>query len=134
MILMKYNWLTSFLKLPRGVPSHDTFNRVLCMIDAEQLQQSFVNWVNDIRNSIKIPDINEESLEDKDVISIDGKTVCNSMDKVAGNGAENLNTIRKIALNTIKRDNTVQTSFKNKRKMCAWNDNFALNILKNMKA
>jgi predicted transposase YbfD/YdcC len=51
-----------------------------------------------------------------------------------GNGAENLNTIRKIALNTIKRDNTVKTSFKNKRKMCAWNDNFALNILKNIKA
>jgi predicted transposase YbfD/YdcC len=28
-----------------------------------------------------------------------------------GNGAENLNTIRKIALNTIKRDNTVKNKF-----------------------
>jgi hypothetical protein len=51
-----------------------------------------------------------------------------------GNGAENLNSIRKITLNTIKRDNTVKTSFKNKRKMCSWNDNFALNILKMMNA
>jgi predicted transposase YbfD/YdcC len=51
-----------------------------------------------------------------------------------GNGAENLTTIRKIALNTIKRDNTVKTSIKNKRKMCGWDDNYALNILKNMKA
>jgi len=51
-----------------------------------------------------------------------------------GNGAENLTTIRKIAYNAIKQDNTVKTSFKNKRKMCGWNDNFALNIMKNMKA
>ena len=51
-----------------------------------------------------------------------------------GNGAENLTTIRKIAFNAIKQDNTVKTSFKNKRKMCGWNDNFALNIMKNMKA
>jgi predicted transposase YbfD/YdcC len=51
-----------------------------------------------------------------------------------GNGAENLNTIRKIALNTIKMDTTEKTSFKGKRKMCGWNDNYALIILKNMKA
>ncbi len=49
-------------------------------------------------------------------------------------GAENLTAIRKIALNTIKRDNTVKTSIKNKRKMCGWDDSYALNILKNMKA
>jgi len=51
-----------------------------------------------------------------------------------GNGAENLNTIRKIALNTIKIDTTEKTSFKNKRKICGWNDNYAMIILKNMKA
>jgi len=28
----------------------------------------------------------------------------------------------------------IKTSFKNKKKMCGWNDNYALNILKNMKA
>lgn len=36
----KYNWLSTFLKFPGGIPSHDTFNRVLCMIDATQFQQS----------------------------------------------------------------------------------------------
>jgi len=51
-----------------------------------------------------------------------------------GNGAENLTTIRKIALNTIKRDKSVKTSIKNKRKMCGWNENYSLNILRNMKA
>lgn len=332
----KKDWLSTFLKLPGGIPSHDTFNRVLCIIDPQQLQQSFVDWVDDIRNNIKIPDIQSGEF-DKDVISIDGKTACNSKDSVkgkkaihmvsalsskyglvlgqqkcyeksneitaipklldmlliedsvitidamgcqkdiasriinkkadyilalkgnqgnlhkevidlfdkvktpafskyihqsdtqldkdhgrieqrecvtienldwlfeihqwkgvksiakisatvvkgdqqtreeryyisslpgnadfmnravrkhwfienklhwildvifkedysrvrTGNGAENLNTIRKIALNTIKLDNTIKTSFKNKRKMCGWNDNYALNILKNMKA
>jgi len=84
---MKYQWLTSFLKLSGGVPSHDTFNRVLCLIDAQQFQQSFVDWVTDIRNSIKLPDSLTESPDNKDVISIDGKTACNSRDNVTGKKA-----------------------------------------------
>ena len=334
----KYHWLSTFLKFPGGIPSHDTFNRVLCMIDAAQFQQSFIDWIADIRTGIEPGDNKTEELK-KDVISVDGKTVRRSKDdnngkkaihmvsafsskfglvlgqekcleksneitaipalltmllikgavitidamgcqkKIAeeiikkeadyilaikgnqanlhkevidifnkvktpafahyvyqtetevdkdhgrietrecvtinnlgwlfeihgwkgvksiakvtatvqhqasgketveeryyisslsgnatfinravrkhwyvenklhwvldvifkedysrvrtGNGAENLTTIRKIALNTIKRDNTVKTSIKNKRKMCGWDDNYALNILKNMKA
>lgn len=76
----KYKWLSTFLKLPGGVPSHDTFNRVLCMIDAKQFQQSFIDWVSDIRNNIKPP-------SGKDIINIDGKTVCNSDDKFKGKKA-----------------------------------------------
>jgi predicted transposase YbfD/YdcC len=76
----KYKWLSTFLKLPAGIPSHDTFNRVLCMIDAEQFQQSFIDWVSDIRNSIKAP-------KEKDIINIDGKTVCNSKDETNGKKA-----------------------------------------------
>jgi len=76
----KYKWLKTFLILPGGIPSHDTFNRVLCMIDSNEFQQSFIDWVSDIRNSVKTPDI-------KDVISIDGKTVCNSNDKLSGKKA-----------------------------------------------
>jgi hypothetical protein len=70
----KQKWLFSFLKLPGGVPTHDTFNRILCSIDAKQFQQSFVDWVSDIRNSTKPP-------EQRDIVNIDGKTVCNSADK-----------------------------------------------------
>jgi len=84
---LKKKWLATFLKLPGGIPSHDTFNRVLCMIDARQFQQSFVDWVDDIRNHIKTPDYHTEALEDKDVISIDGKTVCNSKDSATGKKA-----------------------------------------------
>ena len=82
----KKDWLATFLKLPGGIPSHDTFNRVLCLIDPQQFQQSFIDWVDDIRNNIKIPGIQKGEF-DKDVISIDGKTACNSKDSVTGKKA-----------------------------------------------
>ena len=83
---MKYKWLSTFLKLPGGIPSHDTFNRVLCMIDAEQFQQSFINWVGDISTNFNNDDNKTEESE-KDVISVDGKTVRRSKDKSKGKKA-----------------------------------------------
>ena len=83
---MKYNWLSAFLKLPGGIPSHDTFNRVLCAIDAEQFQNSFVNWVGDIRTGIDANNNKTEQTE-KDVISVDGKTVRRSKDESQGKKA-----------------------------------------------
>lgn len=83
---LKKDWLCSFLKLPAGIPSHDTFNRIICLIDAGQFQQSFVDWANDVRSGIEMPDIQPEESE-KDIISIDGKTVCNSRDNSTGKKA-----------------------------------------------
>jgi predicted transposase YbfD/YdcC len=73
-------WLKTFLELPGGTPSHDTFNRVLCIIDASQFQRSFIDWMEDVRNSIRKPDNIE-------IINIDGKTVCGSGDKHKGKKA-----------------------------------------------
>jgi predicted transposase YbfD/YdcC len=70
----KQSWLKAFLKLPKGIPSHDTFNRVICMIDSLEFQHSFIDWMHDIRSGL--PDFQGD-----DVINIDGKTVCNSEDK-----------------------------------------------------
>jgi predicted transposase YbfD/YdcC len=70
----KQFWLKTFLKLPGGLPSHDTFNRVICMIDARQFQDSFIDWMHDIRSALPV-------LPGDDVISLDGKTVCNSENK-----------------------------------------------------
>jgi len=71
----KQSWLRTFLQLPGGIPSHDTFNRVFCMIDPRQFSRCFIEWVQDIRSALPaLPG-------DDDVICLDGKTVCNSGDK-----------------------------------------------------
>jgi predicted transposase YbfD/YdcC len=41
----KEEWLRQFLKLPKGMPSHDTFRRVFSLIDAEAFQSRFMEWV-----------------------------------------------------------------------------------------
>ncbi len=83
---MKHKWLSTFLKLPGGIPSHDTFNRVLCMIDAEEFQQSFINWIDDVRTGLNSDDNKTVELV-KDVISVDGKTVRRSKDDSKGKKA-----------------------------------------------
>ena len=41
----KHQWLKTFLLLPNGIPSHDTFSRVFARVDPEQLQGCFLSWV-----------------------------------------------------------------------------------------
>ena len=44
----KLEWLRTFLTLPRGIPSHDTFGRMFARLDSEPFQGCFVAWVRDI--------------------------------------------------------------------------------------
>ena len=37
----KIEWFKSFLTLPGGIPSHDTFNRVFSALDPEELEKGF---------------------------------------------------------------------------------------------
>ena len=60
----KEEFLRSFLDLPNGIPSDDTFNRVFSSIDSEQFEACFVDWVSRLVN-----------LTDGEVIPIDGKTI-----------------------------------------------------------
>ena len=46
----KYDWFKSFLELPNGVPSHDTFNRVFARLDPQELEKRFGDWVKSISN------------------------------------------------------------------------------------
>jgi len=41
----KEAWFTELLKLPNGIPSHDTFRRVFSLIDPKQFEASFIQWV-----------------------------------------------------------------------------------------
>ena len=72
----KQDWLSSFLDLKNGIPSHDTFGRVFEMIDPEQFEAGFVNWVQAIAK-----------LTNGEVIAIDGKCLRGSHDKTAGKKA-----------------------------------------------
>lgn len=72
----KYQWLKQFLKLPHGIPSHDTFGRVFALLDAEQFQACFVEWVSAISDVFQ-----------GQVVAVDGKTLRRSHDKAIGKQA-----------------------------------------------
>lgn len=61
---IKRKWLSTFLAMPNGIPSHDTFNRVISSLCPKQFEQCFGNWVSSL------------IVATGDVISIDGKTIC----------------------------------------------------------
>ena len=42
------DWLRTFLTLPNGIPSHDTFNRVLAALDRDQFSACFARWMTDL--------------------------------------------------------------------------------------
>ena len=69
----KQEWLSTFLALPNGIASADTFARVFARLDPEQMQSCFVSWVNAI-----------SQLLEAEVVGIDGKTLRHSYDKSAG--------------------------------------------------
>jgi predicted transposase YbfD/YdcC len=41
---IKLAWLRTWLELPNGIPSHDTFGRVFSRLDPAQLETGFLRW------------------------------------------------------------------------------------------
>jgi predicted transposase YbfD/YdcC len=74
--LSKLDWLQTFLELPNGIPSHDTFNRVFALLDPAALQHGFLNWVQRIAQATL-----------GRLVAIDGKTARHSFDNATGKGA-----------------------------------------------
>jgi predicted transposase YbfD/YdcC len=72
----KKAWLKTFLELPKGIPSHDTFGRVFAKIQPEEFQKHFIEWVRAI-----------ERLTAGQVIAVDGKQLRRSHDQEAGKEA-----------------------------------------------
>ena len=64
-------WLRTFLELPNGIPSHDTFRRVFILIKAEEFQRAFMRWV-----------VSVSELTKKEVVGIDGKQLRGSRKKI----------------------------------------------------
>jgi predicted transposase YbfD/YdcC len=75
----KEAWLRGFLKLPEGIPSHDTFGRVFSLLQPEAFEQCFRAWVASIRTVIP-----------GEIIAIDGKTLRRSHDRAKGLAALHL--------------------------------------------
>src|SRR3712207_4228934 len=44
----KLAWLRTFLDLPNGIPSHDTFRRVFMLIDPDAFERGFAAWVGSL--------------------------------------------------------------------------------------
>lgn len=66
----KLEWLGRYRPFDNGIPSHDTLNRVMSLIDSCAFEQMFVNWVN---QNIQLPEGTH--------ISIDGKKLRGSATK-----------------------------------------------------
>jgi predicted transposase YbfD/YdcC len=72
----KEEWLGSILPLPNGIPSHDTFSRVLAHLRPAELQQGFIAWFAAIQTATK-----------GELVAIDGKTLRKSAAKAWGQAA-----------------------------------------------
>ena len=66
----KLAWLRTFLDLPNGIPSHDTFRRVFMLIDPDACERGFAAWVGSFVDGFE-----------REVIAIDGKTLRRSFDR-----------------------------------------------------
>ena len=57
-------WFKRFLRLPNGIPSHDTFNRVFSALDPEEFLGAFVRWTQGVRRAFS-----------GEVVALDGKAL-----------------------------------------------------------
>jgi len=72
----KKEWLRTFLDLPNGIPSHDTFGRVFAKLDPQAFEECFMEWIT------KLATTSQGRL-----VAIDGKTIRRSLDAANGKAA-----------------------------------------------
>jgi predicted transposase YbfD/YdcC len=72
----KRDWLSKFLDLGSGIPSHDRFNAVFAALKPAEFEKCLVSWITALHE-----------LTDGQVVAIDGKTLRHSFDKATGKSA-----------------------------------------------
>jgi predicted transposase YbfD/YdcC len=79
----KRDWLKTFLTLPGGVPSHDTFRRVFCLLDPLAFQACFADWMAALmkRHGLTPIPVAQPPLKP---VAIDGKTQRGSARRTVG--------------------------------------------------
>lgn len=66
----KESWLKTFLQLPQGIPSHDTFGEVFARLNPDALEACFRNWISSI-----------VQLSAGKLVAIDGKSLRRSFEQ-----------------------------------------------------
>ena len=69
---VREEWFRTFLDLPHGIPSHDTFGRVFALLDPEELEKRFIQWTTHLTKVSK-----------GRLVAVDGKAMRHSFDTVA---------------------------------------------------
>ncbi len=75
-VYAKRKWLKTFLELPHGIPSHDTFGRVFAAIQPEAFERCFLAWIGALAK-----------VRQGELIAIDGKTLRHSFDRSSNKAA-----------------------------------------------
>ena len=65
----KRPWFSTFLELPHGIPSHDTFNRLFAALDSRKFLEAFMRWTQSLRETLA-----------GEVVAIDGKALRRAID------------------------------------------------------
>ena len=77
----KRAWLGRSLDLPGGIPSHDTFRRVLMLIDPGEFERGFLTWT---RRAFAAGDRERGDDGTPPQIAVDGKMLRRSFDRRRG--------------------------------------------------
>lgn len=79
----KEKWLKKYLELPNGIPSHDTIQRVISILNPQSLYTDIINYLIDKINEIT-------TTSERDILSMDGKTSNGSKRNIGKNKDENV--------------------------------------------
>jgi predicted transposase YbfD/YdcC len=79
-------WLRRFLALPNGIPSHDTFNRVLAALDRKKFAECFGKWMADLCAATGLRPV---AIDGKAVRSAPGDTFSGCLHLVSAWATEN---------------------------------------------
>ena len=66
----KEEWFRTFLKLPNGIPTHDTFNRLFAALAPDRFLDSFLAWTQSLRQAVG-----------EEIVAMDGKALRRAMRK-----------------------------------------------------
>lgn len=73
---IRHDWFKTFLELPNGIPSHDTFGRFYAALDPVAFSRCFTGWIQSVAE-----------VTEGEVVAVDGKTLRRSFDKASSKAA-----------------------------------------------